>query len=122
MADDPQLPVQPVELPQEYHQVIGMLTANSSILDVTINHAIWAFLRTEPRVGRLITEPITSTSRKIQLMRSIGNILCASDTKLAKRWRDTCGAGQGRELKSNEDRTRTMGLPGPRYGYLCNDV
>lgn len=114
MAADPETPIEPVELPPEYHQVIGSITANSAILDVTINYAIWAFLRTSPVIGRLVTEPITSTSRKIALMRSIGEILCASDTKLLKRWRETCSAIKG----ANSSRTKIVHA---QWGFRGSD-
>jgi hypothetical protein len=115
MTDDSDTAVEPVELPEEYHQIIGMITANSAILDVTINHAIWAFLRAEPRIGRLITEPITSTSRKIKLMRSIGEILCASDPKLVKKWRETCAAIKG----ANSGRTKIVHA---QWGFRGHDT
>jgi hypothetical protein len=77
-----------LELPENYRLAIGTLTANSTILDHTVDNAIWVFLRVSPTIGRLITEPIVSTKRKIDLMRGIGNIISKAEPEINKRWAD----------------------------------
>lgn len=84
----PELSDEDLELSGEYREAIGTITANATILDHTVDQAIWVFLRVSPTVGRLITEPMTSTARKIELMRGIGTVLARPDTTIIKRWSD----------------------------------
>jgi hypothetical protein len=92
---DPTTEYPDLELPSDYREAIGTLTANATILDHTVDHAIWAFLRVSPIIGRLITEPIVSTSRKIALMRGIGKIIAKDDPKISKQWAEVGGKVSG---------------------------
>ena len=84
-----------LELPDDYRMAVGTLAVNAGILDRSVDYAIWSFLRVPPTVGRLITGPIVSASRKIELMRSIGKIAAEADSKVSKRWTTVGGKVSG---------------------------
>lgn len=59
------------KLPDDYHAAVGVITVNAAILDNLINNAIWVVLKMPPDQGRLITDPILSTRRKIDLLNDL---------------------------------------------------
>lgn len=67
------------KLPDDYHTAIGVITVNAAILDNLINNAIWLILRMPPENGRLITDPILSTQRKINLLQNLVDPTISND-------------------------------------------
>ena len=83
MADPESDPV--ITLPPEYLKAIGALTTNAATMDMLLDHMIAVFLRTSPVIGRLITDPILSTKRKLALLNAI-QIETALDDTIKKRF------------------------------------
>ena len=78
-----------IHLPPKYAQVIGELTINAALMDQLIDHTIAVFLGTSPTIGRLITDSILSTTRKIKLLEGIADEI-PPEGPLKDQFHDVC--------------------------------
>lgn len=60
-------------LPREYYSAIGVITVNGALMDQLIELAIRLPLRLGPEQGRVLTNLLLSTTRKIDFLRDILN-------------------------------------------------
>ena len=76
---NPPSPVPLVKLPSEYYETIGIITTDGAVLDDLVNNAIWVLLRLTPERGKVITNPIINTKRRIDLLAEIARPMISDD-------------------------------------------
>ena len=60
-------------LPPDYHTAIGVITVNGALMDQLVDHAIWVVLKMAPDHGKVVTDLLVNTSRKIRFLRDLLN-------------------------------------------------
>jgi hypothetical protein len=76
---NPPTPVPRVRLPTEYYETIGIITADGAVLDDLVNNAIWVLLAMPPERGKVITNPIINTKRRIDLLAEIARPMISDE-------------------------------------------